>query len=35
MYIAGNAEGLQELLDAGTDPNFPDFDGRMAMHIRA
>jgi hypothetical protein len=35
MYIASKAEGSRELLDAGTNPNFPDFDGLMAMHILA
>ncbi|XP_022860362.1 integrin-linked protein kinase 1-like isoform X5 [Olea europaea var. sylvestris] len=37
MYLAneGDLEGIQELLDSGTDVNFTDIDGRTALHVAA
>ncbi|XP_058100995.1 integrin-linked protein kinase 1-like [Magnolia sinica] len=37
MYLAneGDLKGIEELLDAGTDVNFTDIDGRTALHIAA
>ncbi|XP_057441301.1 integrin-linked protein kinase 1 [Lotus japonicus] len=37
MYLAneGDLEGITELLDAGSDVNFRDIDGRTALHVAA
>ncbi|XP_077251066.1 serine/threonine-protein kinase 12-like [Tasmannia lanceolata] len=37
MYLAseGNAKEIEELLDAGTNVNFGDIDGRTALHVAA
>ncbi|KAL2483472.1 Integrin-linked protein kinase family [Forsythia ovata] len=37
MYLAneGDLEGIQELLDSGTDVNFKDIDERTALHVAA
>jgi ankyrin repeat protein len=37
MYLAneGDLEGINELLDGGSDVNFRDIDGRTALHIAA
>lgn len=37
MYLAneGDLEGIEELLDDGTDVNFSDIDGRTAVHVAA
>ncbi|XP_027330717.1 integrin-linked protein kinase 1 isoform X1 [Abrus precatorius] len=37
MYLAneGDLDGINELLDAGSDVNFRDIDGRTALHVAA
>ena len=37
MYLAneGDLVGIEELLDAGSDVNFTDIDGRTALHVAA
>ncbi|RDY02143.1 Serine/threonine-protein kinase HT1, partial [Mucuna pruriens] len=37
MYLAneGDLDGIKELLDAGSDVNFTDIDGRTALHVAA
>ncbi|KAK9924060.1 hypothetical protein M0R45_032448 [Rubus argutus] len=37
MYLAneGDLEGIEELLDSGTNVNFSDIDGRTALHVAA
>ena len=35
MASKGDAEGIQEMLDAGVDPNLADYDGRTALHLAA
>ncbi|KAJ1375937.1 Serine-threonine/tyrosine-protein kinase, catalytic domain [Sesbania bispinosa] len=37
MYLAneGDLEGIEELLDGGSDVNFRDIDGRTALHVAA
>lgn len=37
MYLAneGDSDGIKELLDAGSDVNFTDIDGRTALHVAA
>lgn len=37
MYLAneGDMEGIEELLDGGSDVNFRDIDGRTALHVAA
>lgn len=37
MYLAneGDLQGIEELLDDGTDVNFSDIDGRTAVHVAA
>jgi len=37
MYLAneGDLDGIEELLDAGSDVNFTDIDGRTALHVAA
>lgn len=37
MYLAneGDLEGIEELLESGTNVNFTDIDGRTALHVAA